>query len=254
MSKLKFEKGDFITQNTCPDSFAIFEGNAYKEPSSENTIYSLICYYNPNHTSKTSDGNWVREHVFEYDLDGEQTCEYGIYADEINEWRKCTQSEIDEALKMLAKKRLAWIETTNKFRRLESNEQLFFNKPNSTGTPGGNVHRTSPIYGNTPGIVTPSSSRGSISLSRRTITRVVNNDWEQKEPITAMTNDRRHFVIEQCHKLEFAFKSYDHNNIMVYPTNGSQMPRRVGYQYLGYGMCAYNSLMNEDEYWGYCCD
>ena len=252
MSKLSFKKGDFITQNTSPGAFAIFEGNEYASTERSCSVFSLICYYNPNHKSfKADDGKYIREYVFEYDLDDEKTCEYGIYADDLNEWRKCTEYEIDEALKTLSINRLAWIETTNKFRRLKPNEQICFDKPKSTGIPGGNVQRTSPMYGNTSGIVTPSSSRSSISLSRKIITRVVNDDWEQKEPITTMNSERKSLVIEQCDKLKFAFNTYNYNNVTIYPANGAQIPIRTGHQYLGYGMCAYNALMNETEHWGY---
>jgi len=254
---LKFKRGEFITQNSSPESFAIFGGDAYDPVEKGAGIdYSLICYYNPYHYTQNDANRWVREEVFEYDLednDMDETCEYTISADDMNYWRTCTQTEIDNALKLLAKKHLAWIEETNKFRKLGVNETLRFDTPKPTGTPGGNVHRMPPMYGgNTPGIVNP-NARGSAINTRKQITRYVKDDWEQKEPITCMDNERRVFVIGQCDKLKYAFDNYQFNGVRVYPQNGAQVPRRCFSGYpnaMGYGMCAYNALMQGDE-WGY---
>lgn len=258
---LKFRRGEFITQNSCPDSFAIFGGDAY-DPVEQGAgmDYSLICYFNPSHYDQNSQGRWVREEVFEYDLEDEETCEYTINADDMEYWRSCTQAEIDNALKYLAKKHLAWVEETNRFRKLGINEQLRFDAPghtgnlNCTGIPGGNVHRTSPMYGRerTPGIVNP-NARGSAVNTRKQITRYVNENWEQKEPICTMDDERRVFVVGQCDKLKYAFDSYQFNGVRVYPQNGAQVPRRCYSGYpdaMGYGMCAYNALMRGDD-WGY---
>ena len=247
---LKFKKGEFITQNSCPDSFAIFGGEAF-DPivKGAGVDYSLICYYNPSHYNQDSNGKWVREVVFEYDLEETETCEYTINADDMQYWRKCTQDEIDNALKLLSTKHLAWIEETSKFRKLGLNEQLGFGQPNVTGIPGGNVRRTPPIY-NGQGVANPNSN---IAPTRKQITRFVNDDWEQKEPITSMDEERRVFIIGQCDKLKYAFDSYQYGNVRVYPQNGAQVPRRTdNFDAMGYGMCAYNALMQGTDWWGYC--
>jgi hypothetical protein len=150
---------------------------------------------------------------------------------------------------------LAWVEETNKFRKLGLNEQLRFDNPACTGQPGGNVHRTSPMYGgSTPGIVNP-NARGSAlnTQTRKLITRNVDEAWEQKEPICCMDEERRVFVVGQCDKLKYAFDTYQRNGVIVYPNNGAQVPRRQYYGYdeeMAYGMCAYNELIHGDE-WGF---
>jgi hypothetical protein len=255
---LKFRKGEFITQNSCPDSFAIFGGDAYDPVvKGAGVDYSLICYYNPSHYNQDSQGKWVRESVCEYDLDEEETCEYTINADDMQYWRSCTQEEIDNALKILAKKRLAWVEETHKFRKLALNEQLVFDNPKCTGTCGGNARRTSPMYGgSTPGIVNPNTYNYNNTNIRKTITRNINNDWVQKEPIATMDEERRIFVAGQCDKLKYAFDSYQYGAAIVYPQSGAQVPRRAAYNgyhnAMGYGMCAYNALMHGEDWWGYC--
>ena len=188
--------------------------------------------------------------MFEYDLDNDETCEYTINAEDMEYWRLCTQDEIDEALKFLAKKRLAWVNTINKFRKLGQNEQLKFNT-NCTGVPGGNVNRTSPMY-NTPGIVNP--NRSTVSSSRKLITRAINDKWEQKEPIGSMDDDKREFVVSQCIKLKYAFDTYQYDSVRVYPYCGSQVPRRGYPQTFGYGMDAYDELMNGEDWGYYDCD
>lgn len=230
--KLKFKKGEFITQNSCQHSFAIFEGKAYDPiKEGEGVDYSLICYHNPNHFTQDSKGNWIRENIFEYDLDGFETCEYTINEDDMKYWRSCTQTEIDEALRILAKKRLAWIEETHKFRRLNPNEQIMFGRKECTFTPGGDV-RTSPMYSRAP--VTAQVK----VLNEKLITRMVDEKWEQKEPISSMDDDRRNFVVEQCHKLKFAFNYYENRTVGSYPYT------------TGCGMNALNALIQGDD-WGY---
>lgn len=252
---MKFKKGEFITQNSCPDSFAIFGGDAYEPVEKGAGVdYSLICYYNPSHYSQDSQGIWIRESVCEYDLDGEETCEYTINADDMQYWRNCTQEEIDNALKILARKHLAWIKDENKFRKLGPNEQIAFEEHKNTGMPGGNVTRTSPMYGgNTPGIVNPNARSYN---NTRTITRAIDDNWEQKEPIVTMDEERRVFVAGQCDKLKYAFDSYQYGGVRVYPQNGAQIPRRTDYSgypdAMGYGMCAYEELKNGSDWWGYC--
>lgn len=243
-SKLKFRKGDFITQNSCPNSFAIFGGDVY-EPVEEGAgeDYSLICYYNPAHYDQDSNGNWIRQSVFEYDLGTTEVCEYTINEHDMMFWRCCTESEKDKALQTLATKKLAWIENTYKFRKLGVNEQLMFGDPKNTGDCGGNVRHgganTNPYYN-------PNAYNRNTTTApkRKTITRIVDDDWEQKEPIATMTEEHKVLVLKQCEKLKYAFNSYSYGSDV-------SVPRRGGFSnYMSYGMCALASLM-EGDCWGY---
>lgn len=233
----KFDKGDFITQESSPGLFAIFSGDVY-EPTreGEEAYYSLICYYNPSHFEQNSENKWVCEKVFEYDLDNDETCEYTINVSDIEYWRRCSQEEINSALKILADKGLAWMAETSKFRKLGANEQLKFGTPEppkNTGICGGNVYRNNPAYA-------PKQK-----TNCKIITKTVDINWEQKTPITCMDDKRRNFIAEQCDKLKFAFNTYSVNTYGCYP--------RRNYDYgddMEYGMRAYRELMQGD-YWGY---
>lgn len=259
---LKFKKGEFITQDSSPNSFAIFGGEAYDPINAGDGVdYSLICYYNPQHVTKEG-GKWVSESIFEYDLENaNETCEYTINESDMNYWRTCTQGEIDNALKFLSTKRLAWVEEDNKFRTLNLNERLVFGdeeQPKSTGTPGGNTRHIG--HSGPPGLVNSNpfyQNRGTTSAnSLKTITKVVKEDWEQKEPMTTMTIEHKELIMVQCEKLKYAFDSYQSNGVRVYPQNGTQVPRRTGgYEGpmgMGYGMCAYEALMQGTDWWGFC--
>lgn len=255
-----FKRGEFITQNSCPNSFAIFGGEAYDPINPGDGIdYSLICYYNPTHFVQNSDGKWLREEVFEYDLeggnDGDETCEYTINESDVDYWRSCTQEEIDDALRFLASKHhLAWDEKEKEFRKLKQNERIMFDEPRSTGAAGGNVRHIG--HSGPAQSTNPYYNRGAVAArpTRKTITLVVKDDWEQKEPIVCMTQEQRKFVAEQCDKLKFAFNTYGYNGVTIYPNSGAQVPRRVGAMgnEYGYGMCAYDALMREQDWWGYC--
>ena len=250
---LKFDRGDFITQNSCPDSFAIFGGEEYPSTNGDDGVsYSLICYSNPNHYAQNSEGKWVRENIFEVDFDDTgSVCEYTLNESDFDYWRKCSAAETDAALKFLANtKRLAWEEKRFEFRKMGPNEQLCFGDPKSTGTCGGNVRHTgaNPFYGR-------GNTRGSVPATpaRKTITRVVSATWEQKIPVETMTEERRELLITQCDKLKYAFDTYGYGGgtVRVYPNNGAQVPRRVGgYDScgypdgIGYGMCAWEALAN----------
>ena len=252
-----FKRGEFITQNSCPNSFAIFGGEAYDPINpGDGMDYSLICYYNPAHFNQSSEGKWVREEVFEYDLEeADETCEYTINESDVDYWRSCNQLEIDEALKFLAKKHLAWDEKEKEFRKLGVNERIVFGEePKSTGVTGDNVRHighsgppsTNPYY---------NRQRQVQTNTRKRITLLVKDDWEQKTPIVSMTQEQRDFVAEQCFKLKYAFDNYGYNGVTIYPTCGGQVPRRVGpmgNEYGYGGMDAYNELMQEQDWWGYC--
>lgn len=231
---LKFGKGEFITQINSSNCFAIFEGIVYDSSNDDNSVdYSLYCYYNPNHYEIDDNGKRVSKQVFEYDLGEKEVCEYTINSDDFKYWRSCTESEIINALKILASKNLAWEEQKNMFRKLVAGEQLKFDNPKPTGYCGGNVRRTPPMY--------PSSTR-----TVKVITRYVNKNWEQKEPMTCMSNERKTLIENQCHKLKHAFdtRSYD---VVSYPQNGYDYPRRNSIYGNGYN--ALNHLMN-GESWG----
>lgn len=250
-SNIKFKKGEFITQNSYTDSFAIFDGCCDDDINgSDGSVYSLICYYNPRHYTQNSDNRWVTETIFEYNLDGSNTCEYTLEEEDFIYWRTCTQSEIDKALEFLAKKGLAWIDKENKFRKLGANEKLCFGNPVSTGACGGNVryngNPSNPFYKNT--------QQQTVKHNKQ-VTLFVKDAWEQKSPITGMNDERRNFVSVQCDKLKFAFNTYSSNGVMIYPNCGTQVPRRYdGYDdYHGHmnGIDAYNQLMRGTEWWGY---
>lgn len=249
MKNLRFKRGEFITQKSSPNSFAIFGGEALDPVHEGDGVdYTLICYYNDNHFYQNSEGKCVHESVFEYDLDDDETCEYTINENDMNYWRTCTQPEIDAALKILAVKRLGWLEGENKFRKLAMNETLVFgdkNTPRNTGIPGGIVRH----IGHT-GPVGPTKN-----IRAKIITLFVKETWEQKEPISSMDKERREFILEQCEKLKNSFSSYRYGTSVVYPQNGAQVPRRSPYYgegVYGDGMCAYNHLMQEADWWGYC--
>ena len=249
----KFKKGEFITQNSCPDSFAIFGGEAY-DPIEKGAgpDYSLICYYNPSHFNQDSNNRWVREEVFEYDLETneiDESCEYTINADDMDYWRHCTQDEIENALKILANKRLAWIKETNKFRRLATNEQIKFDTPVtpvSTGEPGGNTFsRQSPIYNRNVGFYNPNAS--SKNDARKLITRTVKDDWEQKEPITTMTNEHKDLVEKECINLKYAFYN---SSVRTFYTGGEHHSSQFNNPNYPDGISAYKELMYGED-WGY---
>ena len=242
-SNLKFNKGDFITQNSCPNSFAIFGGDAY-DPIEQGAgvDYSLICYYNPQHFDQTSNGNWVRQTVFEYDLEDE-TCEYTINANDMEYWRACTESEKDDALRFLASKHLAWNDNSYKFRKLGVNEQLMFGGPKNTGACGGNVRH---VGANTNPYYNPNAYNRNTATTpkRKTITRIVDDNWEQKEPIETMSEEHRVLLVGQCDKLKYAFDDYRFGCNVSVPRRGGSYP-----DVMGYGMCAWEALMN-GECWG----
>ena len=244
MKHLKFSKGQFITEATSNcGSFAVFEGEVYE--SSEKggpNEYSLMCFFNPEHYTQDSNGKYKKEYVFECDVDDE-TCEYIIDDTDMDFWRPCTEDEIQQALKFLAEvKHIAYDEKEHTFRKLRDNEKISFEPPKNTGACGGNVqHRGSesgginPFYGR--GCHGPGSVGNPPVKTTKTITRFVSKDWEQKEPMTNMSEEHTILVAEQCEKLRFAFDSYNvSTNVMRYPTNGSQVPVRgnVGYDACGW--------------------
>ena len=209
---LKFEPGDFITQSNSPQSFAIFGGDEYeKTEGAKGTDYSLLCYYNPSHYNQDSNGKWVRENVLEYEFEEDnQTCDYAINSEDFDFWRKCTDAEIEKALSYLAEhKRLAWEDKELAFRKLTPSERFVPGRqPVNTGACGGNVRHTG---GNNPYYNSGRTTPPTTVKNTKTITRAVNENWEQKMPIETMSAERRGFLGELCEKLKYAFNVYGSN-------------------------------------------
>ena len=194
---LKFKKGDFITQGSSTQgSFAVFGGDVYDDK--EGLMYSLLCYYNCDHYTQNSEGHFVRETVFECDVDDE-VCDYVIMESDLDSWRHCTLYEENAALRFLAEqKKIAYEIATKSFRRLKTNEKISFDPPKSTGQCGGNVLNPN---------VSPYYNRNS-KPARKQITRTVKDDWEQKEPIETMSIEHMEILLSECESLKYAFNSY----------------------------------------------
>ena len=250
MKNLKFKKGDFITQTTSRSgSFAVFEGEVYESSKGkgEPLEYSLMCFYNPDHFLQDDMGNYKREYVFECDVDDE-TCEYFIDETDFQYWRGCTEEEKRNALKYLAEvKKIAFEEDTKTFRKLKDTEKISFDAPKSTGNCGGNVqHRGSesnPFYGR--GGYNGGYRQEHETETKKYITRNVKDDWEQKEPITNMSDEHKEMLDKLCVTLERAF-SYS-TGTMRYPTNGSQVPIRYGSE----AYCGWPAMMGIGGYCGW---
>ena len=254
MKNLKFKKGEFITQNKGTGaSFAVFEGVVY-EPSNGAKgplEYSLMCFYNPDHYVQDSNGDYKKEYVFECDVD-DDTCEYFIDENDFEFWRSCTDYEINQALKFLAvEKGIAFDDKKKEFRKLKDGEKISFDAPKSTVIPGGNVqHRGSessfggfnPFY----------RGGGSQTTEKKYITRQVSDDWEQKDPITNMSDERRDMVGELCVKYAYSFNNYSNVSMVNYPRNGRQIPVRGGFDACGWPVNQFAGMMGNycgwDEY------
>lgn len=202
MKNLKIKRGDFITQiGSTQGSFAVFDGDEFEMEGCK--MFSLMCYYNCEHYTQNSEGQFVKENIFECDID-DDTCEYAIEEDDMDSWRLCTTDEQTAALKFLAnEKKIAFVPTTKRFRKLLPHEVVNYGAPKPTGSCGGNVlGRTSanPFYG-----------RGGTPLNKpttKTISRVVRADWEQKEPICTMSEEQTFLIQSECERLKYSFNSY----------------------------------------------
>ena len=204
MKNLKFKKGDFITQiGSTQGSFAVFDGDEFEMEGCK--MYALMCYYNCEHYTQNSEGHFTKEYIFECDIE-DDTCEYAVEETDMDSWRLCTTDEETAALKFLAEeKKIAYVPTTKRFRKLLPHEVINFGTPRSTGTPGGNmIGRTAanPFYG-----------RGGTPLNRptttaKTITRVVKDDWEQKEPVCTISEEHTILLQAECEKLKYSFSAH----------------------------------------------
>lgn len=205
MKNLKFKKGDFITQiGSTQGSFAVFDGDEFEMEGCK--MYALMCYYNCEHYTQNSEGQFVKENIFECDIE-DDTCEYAVEETDMDSWRLCTTDEETAALKFLAdQKKIAYVPTTKRFRKLLPHEVINFGNPRSTGVTGGNViGRTAanPFYG-----------RGGTPLNKpttkttKTITRVVKDDWEQKEPVCTISEEHTILLQAECEKLKYSFSAH----------------------------------------------
>jgi len=204
MKNLKFKKGDFITQiGSTQGSFAVFDGDEFEIEGCK--MYALMCYYNCEHYTQNSEGHFTKEYIFECDIE-DDTCEYAVEETDMDSWRLCTTDEETAALKFLAEeKKIAYVPTTKRFRKLLPYEVINFGVPKSTGTSGGNVIGRmggNPYYG-----------RGGMPLNKpttttKTITRVVKEDWEQKEPVCTISEEHTILLQAECERLKYSFNSY----------------------------------------------
>jgi hypothetical protein len=257
MKHLKFKPGEFITQSTSRNgSFAIFEGEVY-EPTEKGgpNEYSLMCFYNPEHYTQDSDGKFNKEYVFECDVD-DDTCQYIIDDNDMDFWRGCTEQEKHDALKFLAEnKHIAYDEKTKTFRKLTQGERISFDAPKPTAvnpaamTPHRGSESFNPFYGRGHGPGTVGNTP--VKETKKYITRIVKDDWEQKEPITNMDDEHREMLDGLCEKLKYEFNySSVSTGVMRYPTNGSQVPMRQGFDACGWPMGQYGMM---DNFCGWAC-
>jgi hypothetical protein len=234
MKNLKFKKGDFITQiGSTQGSFAVFDGDEFEMEGRK--MYALMCYYNCEHYTQNSEGHFVKEHIFECDVE-DNTCEYAVEETDMDSWRLCTTDEQTAALKYLAEeKKIAYVPTTKRFRKLLPHEVINFGTPRSTGTCGGNAYRNgNPYYG-----------KGGMPLNRpttttKTITRVVKEDWEQKEPVCTISEEHTILLQAECERLKYSFNSY---TVASRPF--------VGGCYVGQGLDQYDEYGMQNMYGAY---
>jgi hypothetical protein len=218
MRHLKFKKGDFITESSSKNgSFAVFEGEVY-EPTKKGELfeYPLMCFYNPAHYTQDSNGEYKKEYVFECDVE-DDTCQYIIDENDLNFWRVCTVEEKRDALKFLAEvKRIAFDEVTNTFRKLKENEKITFDAPKTTYNRGSESGGINPFYR---GLLPhgPGSVGNSPVVSKKTITRSVDENWEQKEPIRNMPYERIELISKMCEKLKYDFSYSSSNDCYCWP-------------------------------------
>jgi hypothetical protein len=139
MGKIKFKKGEFITHINIPNSFAIYGGECLKSSTEgdKKSYYSLICYYNPQQTTKYEYGSYSIRTVFDAAVDGND-CLYTLSDADAAWWRRMNETEKNKALTMLAdQKHLAYNPQTCTFRHLLQGENISF------GEPKNNVNATS---------------------------------------------------------------------------------------------------------------
>jgi len=125
MSKILFKKGDFITQDSVTESFAIWDGTHYKSKEGEDQ-YALIVYGNIVKDETTNKYKFVT-HI---GCNG-KSCGYVIEAKDMDSWRKCTQNEINIILLSLFKNKYKWNNTLKEIEKLTSKDTLSSNDSSS---------------------------------------------------------------------------------------------------------------------------
>lgn len=123
---IKFNKGDFITQESADEVFAIWGGDKYVLKNKHKVQYSLTCYCDP-----TNFENKKPSPILSLGLHGNQ-CDYVINEEDLPYWRKCTQSEINKILEFLALKGYKWI--NDELQKLLPNEKLCFSDTDNADT------------------------------------------------------------------------------------------------------------------------
>ena len=120
--KPKFKQGDIIVQNValCTETFAVYGGATYKSNPSQNKSstkcnfdYSLALYF-------------LEGECFEVDIDNGVDCGYVIGENQLTKWRKPTDGEMRQILKILEKNSLAYDFDNHAIRKLKVGEKLYF--------------------------------------------------------------------------------------------------------------------------------
>lgn len=239
MAKVNFKRGEFLTHINNPKMFAIYGGEElpYRPEDGGKTYYSLICYYNPNQTTKNQFNNWVVYSVFDADVDN-KGCLYTISDADAAWWRRMNETEKGNAIKFLAeKKKLAYDPLTMKLRKMGPNEVLKFGPPpaqesnivddmiggfrNFTRIGGRHGHSNNKHVNRTATYESP----------KITIQLTVPDGYKQKKKIKGLTN-RMVKSIKAAVKIEN--KKTKIYNSSCYP------PYRLGYSD-GYDCCGYGS-------------
>lgn len=125
MSAILFKKGDFLTQETIEDSYAIWDGTLYiaKDGSRQ---YSLAVYGRLEYNQAKR----ISQFVTDIGLDG-KSCGYVVDEHDITGWRKCTQTEINHILLSLGKNKYRWDTKELALHRVSSKEELNLNGSSS---------------------------------------------------------------------------------------------------------------------------
>lgn len=169
MTKIQFKKGDFLTQESIYDSFAIWEGNVYKSKKGINQ-YSLIVYGNNTYNTTTKTFKFIT-HV---GCNGKD-CGYVVNETDLHTWRKCTQSEINTILLSLAKSKYKWDNEKLIIEKMDANEHLVLTDGNS-------------LYNKA--------------------TTIKKRNYKQKIKLKPMTHSATAFLKKECDKYNFALTDY----------------------------------------------
>ena len=125
MSAILFKKGDFLTQETIEDSYAIWDGTLYMAKNGSKQ-YALMVYGRLEYNKTKNSSKFVTD----IGLNG-KTCGYVVDEADINGWRKCTQTEINKILLSLGKNKYRWDTKDLALHRVLSKEELNLNGTSS---------------------------------------------------------------------------------------------------------------------------